>query len=143
MPKVTAAVAALIVILALAGCADSGEQTISSERSSASSATEEETPTPLVAETAEPSAIGDDTDLEFADYVRSELALLPQTGIADATDDQLVAAGQDACEQLLEGVDSESIRLVEGEQASAGGYYMDTLTIVDGARRYYCPETIF
>lgn len=103
--------------------------------------TETETPEPLVAET--PSEEADDVDAEFVDYVRSELALLPSTGIANATDAQLVEAGNEACKQLISGADSESIRLIEGEQPSASGYYMDSGTIIDGARRFYCPETIY
>ena len=129
--------------MTLSACGDdtaaqSGESTSTQSRTQS---TESETPEPLVAET--PSTDAADVDTQFVEYVRSELALLPSTGIANAEDTQLVAAGHDACEQLLNGVDSESIRLIEGEQPTSGGYYTDSGAIIDGARRYYCPETIF
>lgn len=143
LTKVTATTAALLLAVTLSACgedtaAESGE---SSSDTSRSQSVESETPAPLVAET--PSSDAENVDAEFVEYVRSELALLPSTGIANAEDDQLVAAGHEACKQLLAGVDSETIRLIEGEEPAASGYYMDSGTIIDGARRFYCPETIF
>lgn len=141
--KLTALAAAALLTITLTAC---GEDTAAAPaentgESSRSAANESESPQPLVAET--PSSDPEAADSEFVEYVRSELELLPTTGIANATDEQLVTAGHEACEQLLNGVDSESIRLIEGEQPAASGYYMDSGTIIDGARRFYCPETIF
>lgn len=98
------------------------------------------TPEPLVAETTAPAL--DEADEMFLTYLRDELAKLPTTGIGSADDAQLTAAGHNACTQLLAGADSESIRLIDGEQPTTTGYYMDTATIIDSARRHYCPETL-
>lgn len=148
MPKVTSGVTAailLVLALALTGCGDDAADAggAEDERETAALSESEPAPTegPLVAST--PSASPEDPDAEFTAYVRSELDLLPTTGIADATDGQLITAGRAACEQLRAGADSEAMRLVEGEEVAPSGYFMDTLTIVDGARRFYCPDTIY
>ena len=93
--------------------------------------------TPLVAET--PTA-PDDADAAFLAYVRAELA--PETSIGDASDEALIAAGHTGCEQAAAGVPWEEIRLVEGEQPTWAGYYMDTSAILNGALYNYCPELI-
>lgn len=105
---------------------------------SRSQSVESETPEPLVADTSSPEA--SDADARFLEYVRSEL--LPTTQIADATDEQLIAAGHEGCEQVKAGVPLEEIRLVEGEEPSTTGYYLDTSAIFSGAQLAYCPETI-
>lgn len=105
---------------------------------SRSQSVETENPEPLVAETSSPEA--SEADTRFLEYVRSEL--LPTTQIADATDEQLIAAGHEGCEQVKAGVPLEDIRLVEGEAPTAAGYYMDTSAIFSGAQMAYCPETI-
>ncbi|WP_431863031.1 DUF732 domain-containing protein [Microbacterium algeriense] len=141
--KITALAATALLAFTLSACGDDTASS-SGENSSAqprSQSIESETPEPLTAET--PTSDPDDVDAQFVEYVRSELALLPSTSIANATAEQLITAGHSACEQLLAGKDSESIRLIEGEQPAASGYYMDSGTIIDGARRFYCPETIF
>lgn len=140
--KPVALAAALLLAVTLSACGDDApSSSADSTMQSRTESTEPGTVEPLVAET--PSGDPVDVDAAFIEYVRSELALLPATGIANAEDDQLVAAGHEACEQLLAGADSESIRLIEGEQPAASGYYMDSGTIIDGARRFYCPETIY
>lgn len=105
---------------------------------SRSQSVETETPEPLTAETPEsdPSAV----DEAFLEYVRSEV--LPTTQIADATDEQLIAAGHEGCQQIRDGVPLEDIRLVEGEEPTSAGYYMDTSAIFNGALYNYCPELI-
>lgn len=108
----------------------------------ATSPSGDQTSEPVSAESPDPETIESrDNDDAFVAYVRGEL--LWDTGIANATDAQLIQAAHEACRLLRDGVDSESIRLIEGEKVAASGYFMDTLFIIDGARRYYCPETIF
>lgn len=138
------AVAALaaVLTLALAGCA-AGADATGSATGNADTAVQQspeqapvESSAPLVAEA--PGLDGDDQ--RFLDYVRSEL--LPETQIGDASDTSLVEAGHQACEQVLSGVAPEDVRVVEGETPAISGYYMDSLTIRNGAQVIYCPETL-
>lgn len=146
MPKrgivIASALAAVLVVgggtataIALSGQAGEAPETI------ATSSAPEPSTQPAETEPSEEnsSEAGEANDAEFVAYVRSEM--VPETGIRDATDDWLVSAGREACDQLIAGVDSEEIRLVEGEEPALSGYYMDSGVIIDGARRFYCPET--
>ncbi|WP_067198939.1 DUF732 domain-containing protein [Microbacterium sp. XT11] len=145
MPKVTAAtvVLAALVSITLTGCA-SGTGNAADERTASAAAETDapaETPEPLVAETPAPTSdSASEADAAFLQYVRDELP--PTTTIGNATDAQLIAAGHQACEQVLSGVAWEDIRLVEGEEPSSTGYYLDTSAILNGALYNYCPELI-
>ncbi|PRB14458.1 DUF732 domain-containing protein [Microbacterium sp. MYb62] len=138
MPKVTAAILAALVAVALTGCA--GTTPGSGDERAAPAATESASPVesaaPLSAETAPPEI--SDPDTAFLAYVRK--TLLPETQIPRATDKQLIDAGHEACRQLESGVALEDVRVVEGETAhpSTGGYY-DTSAIMGGAILSYCP----
>lgn len=138
MKKVTATLAVLLA-LTLTGCA-TGSENAADERtapSASESAAPEETSAPLTAE--EPADEADSPDAKFLEYVRG--ALLPETQIGNATDEQLIEAGHEACEQLAAGTALEDVRVVEGETAhpSTGAYY-DTSAIMGGAILNYCPE---
>lgn len=138
MKKVTAALAVLLA-LTLTGCASATGN--AAEERTAPVATEtvtpEETPAPLVAEEPAPEASG--PDAKFLEYVRG--AILPETQIGNATDQQLIDAGHEACRQLEAGTALEDVRVVEGETAhpSTGAYY-DTSAIMSGAILNYCPQ---
>jgi hypothetical protein len=132
---------AAVTLLALTGCAESAGN-VTAERStvaSSSPAIPSETPEPLVADSPDAPA-AEEVDAQFLELVRGEL--LPGSGIKNATDQQLIAAGHDGCEQVKAGVALEDIRLVEGEKATSTGYYMDTSAIFLGAQQVYCPDTI-
>lgn len=136
MKKVTAVIAVLLA-LTLTGCAGSGNEA-GDERTApvmSDSATPEETAAPLTAETAEPEAT--DADSVFLAYVRD--ALIPQSQITNATDEQLINAGHEACVQLESGVAYEDVRVVEGEQPMNDIYY-DSSAVMNGAITAYCPE---
>lgn len=145
MPKrglvIASAIAAVLVVgggtataIALAGQAsDTAPETVAASEPAAS-----ETAPPLVAETAGP-VTADEADAKYLEFVRGDLPI--NTSIPNATDEQLIAGGHEACEQLLAGVDSESIRLIEGEEP-VNGYYMDSASMITGGRYFYCPETI-
>lgn len=138
MKKVTAALAVLLA-LTLTGCAG-GADDAADERtapSASESATPEESAAPLVAE--EPANEADSPDAKFLNYVRG--AVLPETQIGNATDQQLIDAGHEACRQLEAGTALEDVRVVEGEtpHPSTGAYY-DTSAILSGAILNYCPE---
>ncbi len=126
------------VLATTLGGEDAPAETIAATDPATDETVIEEMPEPLVAETPE-TLVGDEADAAFVAWVRDDLPI--KTGIPNATDEQLIAAGHEACEQLLAGVDSETIRLVEGEEP-VGGYYMDTSSILTGGQLFYCPETI-
>lgn len=143
MPKVTAATLAVtaILLLGLAGCAapdgSPAAETTAPETSEPAAPTT--SPDPLAAETPDASSTGADSDEGFLDYVRDNL--LPETQIPNATDEQLIAAGHEACKQLESGVALEDVRVVEGEAAhETTGYFYDSIAIRDGAIRSYCPD---
>lgn len=104
---------------------------------SADTAEADETAGPLVAESPSPTA-SSDADTAFLAYVRADL--LPTSGITNARDIDLIAAGHLACEQIRSGVKLEDLRLVEGEQPAPSGSYYDTSAIFNGALVNYCPE---
>ncbi|MFK4789855.1 DUF732 domain-containing protein [Microbacterium sp. ZW T5_56] len=117
-----------------AGTADATPITIAEPTTEASTATE--TVPPLVAET--PSAATADAD--YLAFVRGDL--VPNTGIRNATDEQLIAAGHDACDQIWAGAAAGDLRLVEGEEPQPSGYFADSGSIVTGALNFYCRELI-
>ncbi|MFF7681459.1 DUF732 domain-containing protein [Microbacterium sp. NPDC007973] len=87
---------------------------------------------PLTAET--PTAT--DEEAVFLGAVRAKLR--PDNVIPKATDEQLLAAGQEACEALASGTSSDSISVIEGEPTNAMGGYSDSATIVTAARAALC-----
>lgn len=144
--KKVAAIGAGVIALALVGggvALATNQDLATDEPSISAEPTISPSAGPLPITASEPADDAEGADARFLEYVRTELALLPSTGIAHATDEELIAGGHEGCEQLREGVDPETIRLVEGEEPAASGYYMDTATIIGGAMREYCPDTIF
>lgn len=151
MPKITggaiAAIVAGTVILGGAGigtaiAVNQDDEPASTPTPTISETAEADAPTPeatspLVAETpdATPPA---DADAAFLAYVRGDL--LPTSGITDASDADLIAAGHVACDQLADGVAFEDVRVVEGEKPGSSGAYYDTSSIMNGAVVNYCPE---
>ena len=135
MPKILALAA--VLLLTLIGCAGSVEDA-PSEPQGSSQSTPTESTAPLVAETPVAPTV-DAADAAFLEYVRENV--LPETQIPNATDEQLIAAGHDACEQLESGVALENVRVVDGEtpHPSTSAYY-DTSAIMGGAILSYCPE---
>lgn len=128
----------LAMLLLLTGCASAAESAPDEVGSpQQASSTPEESPEPLAAESAAPAAT--DADAAFLAYVRD--TLLPETQIPNATDEQLIEAGHEACAQLESGTPLESVRVVEGETAhpSTGAFY-DSSAIMGGAILNYCPE---
>lgn len=138
LTKAAAGIAAMVLAISLSGCGG-GSSATTDERSTASQSQSTST-----AEVDDGENVATDelshADEKFLAYVRSET--LPATVIADASDAELIAAGHEGCEQVKAGVPLEEIRLVDGEEPTAGGYYMDTSAIFSGAQLAYCPETI-
>jgi len=134
--KIRIALVSSALLLALTGCATTAADP-SEERTAAPVATESEAP--LVAETPAAPEMSDE-DATFLTYVRANL--LPETQIPDASDQQLIEAGKDACSQLEAGTPLESVRVVENEQPHANGNYYDTSAIMNGAIIAYCPDAV-
>lgn len=86
--------------------------------------------------TAEAPAAQPTGTAPYLDYVRSHLQ--SDTGIRNATDEQLIAAGHEACRQLDAGVHLQDVRVVQGEKPSRSGYYMDSSAIMNGAVSFIC-----
>lgn len=136
MPKRTStAVAAVAAVLALllTGCAGTTEAP-SGERTAPT-----ESAAPLVAATQR-APEPDDAEAAFIADARGRLAQNAQTQIPDATDQQLIDAGRQACERLAAGEATDQMSLIEGEIVSESGYYWDSAAIIAPARMFLCPE---
>jgi hypothetical protein len=139
VPKITFGVtAAILAVLALTGCSGPDPTVAPTASAPAASAaapeTMESTPPPLVAES--PAADADDE--AFLAAVRERQTAF-RTQIPNATDEQLLAAGQDACDRLASGESGETMVLIEGEEPNVGGYYLDSSAIITAARLNLCP----
>ena len=119
-----------LLLLALTGCAGAPESAASDPEQVS------ETAAPLVAETpAEPE--GNEAEEQYVAALRD--ALRPNNVVPDATDEQLIAAGLDACEKLNSGVTGDDLTVIEGEERNSGGYYEDSGVIATQARLFLCP----
>lgn len=87
---------------------------------------------PLTAET--PEATG--AEATFLDAVRAKLR--PDNVIPNATDEQLLAAGEAACEKIATTENTNTISVIEGEQPNGLGYFTDSGVIVGAARASLC-----
>lgn len=140
LTKAAAGIAAMVLAISLSGCGEdaipvgAGENTASQSRSSSPSETP--APEPLTATASEPSTESD-LDAAFLAEAHTRLASI-RSQIPDATDDQLLAAGNEACERLATGESGEEMTLIEGEETT-GGYYMDSSAIIIAARLTICP----
>lgn len=131
--KRTTLAALLAVGILLTGCSAGAEDDSSAAPNQAS-----ETPAPLVAE--EPEAAEDSTpEAEFLVMIRD---MLPEdTSIPNATDEQLVAAGEAACGQMAEGIDFSAVSVIEGEPYNEGmEMYDDSALIASAAMHTLCPN---
>lgn len=144
MAKRIAALAALVVLLGLAGCASEGSpEDASTERSTAANeasdelnTSADETPEPLSAETP----VADSPEALFVIEARDRLAGLGAAStIPSATDEQLVVAGQEACAALSTGTAFNDVTVIEGEERVQGSY-LDSAAIATAGVLFFCPE---
>ncbi|KKX97745.1 DUF732 domain-containing protein [Microbacterium sp. Ag1] len=134
MPKITATTltVAALILLALTGCAGNATD----ERVAPAAV---ETTEPLVAETpAAESEAPATPDQLFVDRVRAELP--DDTVIPNATDEQLIAAAGEACEQMNAGVDFSAVDVVDGEIPNGLDIRESSATIAAAAKDIYCPQ---
>ncbi|MER7522640.1 DUF732 domain-containing protein [Microbacterium oxydans] len=139
MKRTTIAAIAAVVLLALTGCAESaGNATAERSAAEASSpATPSQTPEPLVAETPAASTTA---DVLFVAEARDRLSSLgTATTIPNATDEQLIAAGREACEALLSQTPFADVSVIESEERVQGSF-LDSTAIASAGILYFCPE---
>ncbi|QNA93269.1 MULTISPECIES: DUF732 domain-containing protein [unclassified Microbacterium] len=135
--KTRIALVSAVLLLSLTGCAGApgGSSDAAPEPSQSDAPLAAETPTQAPSE----SSTASEADEKFLAYVREEL--LAETQIPDATDEQLIAAGHEACEQLESGVAMEDVRVVEGEDPHpTTGVYYDSVAIRGAAQKTYCTD---
>lgn len=126
-----------VALLLLTGCsAPAQEANVEPAEPSAVSSTQSEAP--LVAESpASPEAeAADSPEVAFLAQVREELG--SDSSIPNATDGQLLKAGEDACAQIAGGKDFSQVSVIEGETADSGGYFLDSATIARVAQQTIC-----
>lgn len=133
---------AAVLLLTLAGCSAAPVPPEPNYPVSETAETEvSETVAPLVAETSE-AEVSEFTEPEDA-YLREIHAQMEQP-ISQippaATDDQLLAAADKACELMAAGTEFSEITVLEGEtRLEATNDYRDSATIADAAQRNLCP----
>lgn len=135
MKKVTGALAVLLA-LTLTGCAGSAEDAGDERTAPVSS----ESAAPLVAETPTAEPEESDAEAKFIALVGESLPV--NTIIPDATDEQLISAGMEACERLRAGETSDTITLIDGEQKNGADLYADSSAIITAARLTLCPDQV-
>lgn len=130
--RTTVIAATAAALLLLAGCSGTTQEgvTLTSEPVGSPAAT---AAAPLTAQTPEASA--GSGEAAFLDQVRANLR--PDNVIPDATDAQLLSAGEEACRRLAAGEASDAISVIAGEETTAG-YYRDSVQIVQAAATTIC-----
>lgn len=134
--RIAAAALAVLAALTLAGCAEAPANA-GDERTAPGAA---ESAAPLVAEDTGPAAAeATSPEAQYLSDVRTALTNGRATTIPDATDQQLVDAGLNACEQLAAGTAEGDVRVVEGEQMDEQwGDYRESVIITGIARKHLC-----
>ncbi|MBN9210711.1 MAG: hypothetical protein BGO45_10580 [Microbacterium sp. 71-36] len=123
--------AGAVAMLLLTGCTATNQAASNDTGSSAAPVASE---APLVAET--PTAAADGGETAFLTEVRAKLR--PDNVIPNATDEQLLAAGHLACERLAESQSGEQVSVIDGEKPDQGGYYRDSIQILNAAASTLC-----
>jgi hypothetical protein len=138
MNRIAAVAAAVLLAVTLTGCSaatsDATEPQAGAQTSQDAPGASESS-APLVAETPEEQA-PTGGDAAFLADVRGNLP--EKTTIGHATDAQLVAAGEEACERIAAGESTESMSLIEGETPNVIGTYEDSGAIIVSARKHLC-----
>ena len=130
--------ASAVALLLLTGCSASPVERDAVAAPSAAASADSAAPAPLVAQipSAAASASADTPEGAFLAGVRDVLP--DDTVIPDATDQQLLAAGAAACEQMAAGTDFSAVSVIEGEPADELGIHQDSALIAAVARKTIC-----
>lgn len=130
MNRTALAVTAAAALLLLTGC--TANQVASGD--TGSSAAPAASAAPLVAET--PTAATDGGEAAFLAEVRAKLR--PDNVIPNATDEQLLAAGEKACEVIATTANTNKASVIQDEPTNALGGYSDSAVIIAAARGTLC-----
>ena len=136
MNRTALAAATAAVLLLLTGCTATEQPGPDASEAVASSAAPAASEAPLVAET--PTATADGGEAAFLAEVRANLR--PDNVIPNATDEQLLKAGREACDRRAAGEPSQTMSVIDGEQANVAGNYLDSGVIITAARRNLCVD---
>lgn len=117
-------------VLLLTGCSAGTQENVAVNSAPAAS----ETDAPLTAET--PATSAQTGEAAYLDEVRAKLR--PDNVIPNATDEQLLEAGEKACEGIASGANTLTLSLIEGEEPDASGFYPDSGSIIQAARATLC-----
>lgn len=127
------------LVLLLSGCS-SADETESLTQSASPVVTASHVPlSPLTAETPTTAASDAPATPEAAFLAKVRDILPDDTSIPNASDDQLIAAAYDACNQMATGLDSTLVSVINGEQKDSLGYYRDSARIGSVAKQTICP----
>lgn len=144
MPKRTTATIAMaaVIVLGLTGCSGAVEEPTAEPRGLVQSVPSEtpddsETPEPLVAETLSADATPEEL---FVVEARERLAGLGTAStIPNATDEQLITGGHQACEELTAGTPFNDVTVIDGEERSQGSY-LDSAVIATAGLLHFCQD---
>ncbi|MDR2294678.1 MAG: DUF732 domain-containing protein [Microbacterium sp.] len=144
-PRLIAAAAA-VLLLALTGCSAAAEPqsgyVVESDPEPVETLASSPAP-PLVAES--PAAGTDETaktpESEYLREVRAQMEQPISQIPKDATDDQLLAAADKACELMRAGTVMSEIQLIDGETPNPSTNNLrDSGVMADAANRHLCPD---
>jgi hypothetical protein len=128
----------LVAALLLAGLALTGCTTAPAPEPTDQATVTMDEPTPTAAPLTAETPAADSGDAQFLTYVREKLPA--NTVIPNATDEQLLSAGMEACERLRSGETSDTISVIDGEQRNGADIYADSGVIITGARLALCTD---
>lgn len=135
MKRTALAATAAAALFLLAGCTSTTTtETVTVTPGASGTFSDGETTVEVEPLTAEAPA-ATNAEASYLATVRAELR--PDNVIPNATDEQLLEAGREACERLASGESSDTISLIEGEQTTAG-YFRDSVQIVQAAATTIC-----
>lgn len=134
MRTLIAAAVSAALLIGLAGCGDKDEPASGQPVTDAPTVEDVEAAPLQAVESETPSA--STPEAAYLGSVRMASNRGPE--IADATDEQLIAAGKLACEQMAEGKAVSDVRVVGGEQPDVLGYYPISSAIAGSAADHLC-----
>mgnify|MGYP006955277572 CR=1 FL=1 len=128
--------AGAVALLLLTGCTSTvTSETITVTPGASGTYSDGDTTVEVHPLTAETPATSDDETV-FLETVRAKLR--PENVIPNATDEQLLAAGEAACDKIASTENTNTISVIEGEQPNGLGYFTDSGVIVGAARASLC-----
>lgn len=139
MNRTALAATAAAVLLLLTGCTSTTTaETITVTPGASGTYSDGDTSVEVEPLTAETPTVAADGEAAFLGDVRAKLR--PDNVIPNATDEQLVDAGESACEAIANGENTITLSLIDGEQADASGFFPDSAVIISAARSTICSD---